>query len=128
MQAGEDRVKEHLKERLLDLSSIMKLQEISGCNTGQCYWADPQGNKQYGSSMTEKEKREKRDYGAWVIWKRAADNVAAYLDAIDVPTPAIAFKEVQREVLAPPCCAQCGSELRTLLRIVRGVAAERKLL
>lgn len=128
MQAGELAARARCVAHLLELSSIMKNQVITVCNSGQCYWVDSHGTRQYGMSSSVEDKLEKKDFGAWVIWNRAADSVAACVNNTHVPAVSLALKEVQREILEPPCCTQCDTELRTLLRVVTGIAAERKLL
>lgn len=128
MKEGEEAAKERLKGRFSNLGTLMRELPITVCRDPRynCHWTNEEGNLQ--SCGSRDAAKQKGNFAACVIWTAAFSIIEAHAKAVDMPTPAMALDAVEKEVLTRCRCADCTGELRTLMRITRLLAKERKLL
>lgn len=121
------------KKRLLDLLDIVNDQEIEVPQVGtKCHWTDKAGVTHWLYHGNAIQRGEPVDggpvSGAEFIWREVGATVAALSLQEDMPTSALTFKVVKKEIMGRQYCPACKSEVATLFRIVEKVAKERKLL
>lgn len=91
-----------------------------------CYWDDVNGATLYAGRKSSKSTP--HPSAASALWSEAKEQMRGYAEAVDMPSSSMAMSQTEKDILARPCCSGCKKEIKTLFRLTKMLAQERKLL